>query len=137
MPPSLTSCVPSFNGWGVTPVDSLDTMLLMGLEDEFTRALPVISHANFSLPSVSHFLLPFPCAVPFSANPQNTYVPFFETVIRYLGGLLAAYAISGQDLLRDKADELGTKLAPAFNTTSGFPGFAVDTYRQALSMFWF
>ncbi|KAN0078488.1 glycoside hydrolase family 47 protein [Tylopilus felleus] len=100
----------NFNGWGVTPVDSLDTMLLMGLEDEFTRALPVISHANFSLPS-------------------NTYVPFFETVIRYLGGLLAAYAISGQDLLRDKADELGTKLAPAFNTTSGFPGFAVDTYR--------
>ncbi|KAF8552304.1 glycoside hydrolase family 47 protein [Imleria badia] len=102
----------NFNGWGVTPMDSLDTMLLMGLQDEYTRALPVISNTNFSLPS-------------------NTHVPFFETAIRYLGGLLSAYAMSGHDLLRDKADELGTKLAPAFNTTSGFPGYAVDTYRPA------
>ncbi|KAF8452325.1 glycoside hydrolase family 47 protein [Boletus edulis BED1] len=99
----------NFNGWGVTSVDSLDTMLLMGLEDEYARALPVISQTNFSLPS-------------------NNHVPFFETVIRYLGGLLAAYAISGDDLLRDKADELATKLASAFNTTSGFPVYAVDTY---------
>lgn len=49
-------------------------------------------------------------------------------MIRYLGGLLAAYAISGHDLLREKADELGSILAPAFNTTSGFPRFGVDTY---------
>ena len=55
----VTSCAPSFNGWGVTAMDSLDTMLLMGLEDEYTRALPMISHTNFSLPSVSPLLLPF------------------------------------------------------------------------------
>ncbi|KAG8215918.1 glycoside hydrolase family 47 protein [Butyriboletus roseoflavus] len=107
--PMSNKNIDNFNGWGVTSVDSLDTMLLMGLEDEYKRALPIITHANFSLPS-------------------NTHVPFFETVIRYLGGLLAAYAISGHDLLREKADELGSILAPAFNTTSGFPGFAVDTY---------
>jgi hypothetical protein len=53
----VTSCAPSFNGWGVTAIDSLDTMLLMGLEDEYTRALPMISHSNFSLPSVSPPLL--------------------------------------------------------------------------------
>ncbi|KAG9312750.1 glycoside hydrolase family 47 protein [Chiua virens] len=107
--PMSNESIDNFNGWGVTAVDSLDTMLLMGLEDEFARALPMIAQANFSLPT-------------------NDYVPFFETVIRYLGGLLAAHAISGHDLLRQKADELGTKLAPAFNTTTGFPGFAVDTY---------
>lgn len=60
---------------------------------------------------------------------QNTHVPFFETVIRYLGGLLSAYAISKDNILRTKADELGTKLSPAFNTTSGFPLFSVDTYK--------
>ena len=55
----VTSCPPSFNGWGVTAIDSLDTMLLMGLEDEYTRAMPMISHSNFSLPSVSPLLPPF------------------------------------------------------------------------------
>lgn len=42
----------SFNGWGVTAVDSLDTMLLMGLEDEYARAIPTIKTTNFSLPVV-------------------------------------------------------------------------------------
>ena len=54
------------------------------------------------------------------------YAPFFETVIRYLGGLLSAYALSGEKLLLDKADELATLLEPAF-TTNGFPVFGVDT----------
>ncbi|KAI6024434.1 glycoside hydrolase family 47 protein [Pisolithus marmoratus] len=99
----------SFNMWGVTAVDSLDTMLLMGLKDEYERALPIIMNNNFSL-------------------PVNTAVPFFETVIRYLGGLLSAYALSNDTQLLTKADELGTKLSPAFNTKSGFPVFAVNTY---------
>ena len=37
----------SFNGWGVTMVDSLSTMLLMGLDDEFARALPIIEKFDF------------------------------------------------------------------------------------------
>lgn len=53
---------------------------------------------------------------------------FFETVIRHLGGLLSAYALTNDTRLRTKADELGTKLSPAFNTKSGFPAFAVNTY---------
>lgn len=99
----------SFNRWGVTAVDSLDTMLLMGLKDEYERTLPLIMNSNFSL-------------------PVNTAVPFFETVIRYLGGLLSAYALSNDSRLLTKADELGTKLSPAFNTESGFPVFGVNTY---------
>ena len=43
-----------FNGWGATMYDSLDTMLLMGLYDEFARTLPVIQNANFSMIRVGH-----------------------------------------------------------------------------------
>ena len=53
-------------------------------------------------------------------------MPFFETVIRYLGGYLSAYALSGNRRLLNKADELGAALLPAFNTTSGFPVFGVN-----------
>ena len=54
---------------------------------------------------------------------------FFETVIRYLGGLLSAYALSHRQIFLDKADELGRVLLPAFNTTSGMPAYAVDLQR--------
>lgn len=52
-------------------------------------------------------------------------MPFFETTIRYLGGLLSAYALSHDFTLLQAADELGTALLPSFNTSSGFPMFAV------------
>jgi hypothetical protein len=35
----------------------------------------------------------------------------FETVIRYLGGLLSAYDLSGDELLKQRAEELG-KVSP-------------------------
>ena len=61
---------------------------------------------------------------------QKYDVMFFETVIRYLGGLLSAYSLSGQRILLDKADELGQKLLPVFGTATGMPAFAInpDTY---------
>ena len=58
---------------------------------------------------------------------QTQYAPFFETVIRYLGGLLSAYALSGDPILLSRADDLGKMLLPAFNTTSGLPIYAVNT----------
>ena len=58
---------------------------------------------------------------------QNaTYAPFFETVIRYLGGLLSAYGLSHDFALLQKADELGMALLPAFKTASGFPAYSVN-----------
>ncbi len=62
-------------------------------------------------------------------SATNLYAPFFETVIRYLGGLLAAYALSGEKIILDKADELGSLLEPAFNTGKGFPAFGINTAR--------
>lgn len=58
---------------------------------------------------------------------QYTSAPFFETTIRYLGGLLSAYALSHDLVLLDRADELGKILLPVFNTTSGYPVFSVNT----------
>lgn len=52
---------------------------------------------------------------------------FFETVIRYLGGLLSAYGLSGNQILLKKADELALKLLPVFNTKSGLAAFGVNT----------
>lgn len=60
------------------------------------------------------------------------YAPFFETVIRYLGGLLSAYALSNELILLQKADELATKLAPVFNTPTGLPVFGVNTVSYVL-----
>ena len=51
---------------------------------------------------------------------------FFETVIRYLGGLLSAYALSERQVLLDKADELGQKLLTVFNTPAGLAAFDID-----------
>ena len=53
---------------------------------------------------------------------------FFETVIRYLGGLLSAYTLSGNRMLLQKADDLGAKLLPVFNTESGLAAFGINTH---------
>ncbi|KAF9812966.1 hypothetical protein IEO21_05851 [Rhodonia placenta] len=103
----------NFNGWGVTLFDSLDTMILMDLNDEFRRALPVVEKADF-MPS------------PNVTNKHVGYAPFFETVIRYLAGLLSAYALSREPILLQQAEKLGNMLSPAFDTPSGFPLFGVN-----------
>ena len=45
----------------------------------------------------------------------------FETNIRYLGGLLSAYDLSGHEVLKIKAIEVGNLLYGAFNTENGMP----------------
>lgn len=62
---------------------------------------------------------------------QHERAPFFETVIRYLGGLLSAYALSGEAIFVVRADRLGTALLPAFDTPSGFPTYSVNTETYA------
>ncbi|CAL1715499.1 unnamed protein product [Somion occarium] len=106
--PLSSQSVDNFNGWGVTLVDSLDTMLIMGLYDEFYDSMSVISNMSFAL-------------------KNDSYAPFFETVIRYLGGLLSAHALSHEPVLLAKADDLGRMLLPVFNTSSGLPMYAVNT----------
>ncbi|EEB89882.1 hypothetical protein MPER_11974 [Moniliophthora perniciosa FA553] len=106
-----------FNGWGVTIYDALDTMWIMGLDDYFNEALEIVAQADFMI------------------SPSD-YVPFFETIIRYLGGLLSAYSLSGKTVLLEKADELGELLLPAFNTKSGFPMYAVNPQNKKVRGGW-
>ncbi|KAF5377767.1 hypothetical protein D9757_008115 [Collybiopsis confluens] len=97
----------NFNGWGVTMYDSLDTCIIMGLENEYNRSREYIEKTVFTL-------------------PEGEFAPLFETVIRYLGGLLSAYALNRDKLLLRRADELADKLDHAFATPSGMPLFGVN-----------
>ncbi|KAH9018226.1 seven-hairpin glycosidase [Lactarius deliciosus] len=109
--------VDNINGWGLSIVDSLDTMWLMGLYDEFDAGLAVVANVTFTM------------------SPDK-YAPFFETIIRYLGGLLSAYALSQDPILLTRADDLGTALLPAFHTPSGLPTYAVNTVNGHVNKGW-
>ncbi|VDB99921.1 unnamed protein product [Peniophora sp. CBMAI 1063] len=104
----------NFNGWGVTLHDSLDTMLLMNQTDMYRRAYEQVEQADFWL------------------HPSRK-APFFETAIRHVGGLLSAYAISGDAIMLEKADLLARKLSPVFNTDSGLPQYSVNPTTGAIS----
>ncbi len=93
-----------FVGWAATLVDGLDTLYIMGLQEEFEHALRALESIDFSKPNAER-------------------VPVFETTIRYLGGMLGAYDISGGKfpILLEKADQLGELLFQAFNTPNGIP----------------
>lgn len=70
-------------GIGLTIIDSLDTMLLMNLREEFQQAREWVANS-----------LTF---------EKNVDVNLFETTIRVLGGLLSAYHLSRDDLFLRKA----------------------------------
>uniref|UniRef100_A0A8C4RKK5 alpha-1,2-Mannosidase n=1 Tax=Erpetoichthys calabaricus TaxID=27687 RepID=A0A8C4RKK5_ERPCA len=54
-------------------------------------------------------------------SSSNAEVSVFEVNIRFVGGLLSAFYLSGEEVFRKKAVELGEKLLPAFNTPTGVP----------------
>jgi mannosyl-oligosaccharide alpha-1,2-mannosidase len=93
-----------FCGWAATLVDSLDTLLIMGLHEEFKEALEEVSKINFT-------------------STEDCMINLFETTIRHLGGLLSAYDISGAKykILLTKAVELGEILYTAFDTPNRMP----------------
>lgn len=91
-----------FSGWAATLVDSLDTLWILGLREEFDEAVTAVANIDFGISSSSR-------------------VNIFETNIRYLGGLLAAYDLSKREILLTKAIELGDLLYSAFNTENRMP----------------
>ena len=50
-------------------------------------------------------------------RPSST----FETTIRVVGGLLAAYDLTKEEVYLKKAKDMGDRLLPAFNTPVGYP----------------
>ena len=73
-------------GLGLTLIDSLDTMLVMNLKEEFAEAKQWVEDEL-------HFNI-------------NKDVNLFETTIRVLGGLLSTFHLSGDKIFLEKARDL-------------------------------
>jgi mannosyl-oligosaccharide alpha-1,2-mannosidase len=52
----------------------------------------------------------------------------FELTIRYLGGFLSAYALTKDELYLQKAEDIGSRLVKAFDTSSGIPNALVNLH---------
>ena len=85
----------------MTPVDALDTMILMGFKDEakITREY-IATHLSFD---------------------KDIDVQNFEITIRLLGGLLSSYELTGDKRLLRLAEDLGNRLLPVFESPTGLP----------------
>jgi len=94
----------TFNNWlgmGATIVDALDTLWIMDLKDEFKKARDwTAEKLDFD---------------------KNMDISVFETTIRALGGLEAAYDLSGDPMFLEKARKLADRLMFAFDTPTGIP----------------
>ena len=90
----------------MTPVDALDTLVLMHLDAEAmrTRSL-IVSDLSFD---------------------RDIYVKNFEITIRLLGGLLSGYQLTGDKRLLNLAEDLGNRLLPVFNSSTGLPYIYVN-----------
>jgi mannosidase alpha-like ER degradation enhancer 2 len=90
----------------MTPVDALDTMILMHLDEEAAKTREFIA-ANLSF-------------------DHDVYVKNFEITIRMLGGLLSSYDLTGDKRLLALAENLGNRLLPAFDSLTGMPYMFVN-----------
>ncbi len=97
----------------MTPVDALDTMIVMGLDDEAEKTREFIAK-NLSF-------------------DQDISVKNFEITIRMLGGLLSSYQLTGDKRLLALADDLGNRLLPVFNSPTGMPYVDVNLRTGAVS----
>ena len=85
----------------MTPVDALDTLVLMHLDAEAARARSlIVSDLSFD---------------------RDIYVKNFEITIRLLGGLLSSYQLTSDKRLLSLAEDLGTRLLPVFDSPTGMP----------------
>ncbi|KAF2652173.1 glycoside hydrolase family 47 protein [Lophiostoma macrostomum CBS 122681] len=104
-----------FGRRGATLVDALDTLIIMGLDEEFGLALKAVKKIDFT-------------------TSMEPLLNVFETTIRYVGGLLGAYDLSEKKhhVLLHKAVELGDMLYAAFDTPNRMPVTRWDWQRGAL-----
>src|SRR5437762_4973586 len=85
----------------MSPVDGLDTLILMKLDAEAAKTKALIVHdLSFD---------------------RDIYVKNFEITIRLLGGLLSSYQLTGDKRLLQLAEDLGNRLLPVFNSPTGLP----------------
>jgi ER degradation enhancer, mannosidase alpha-like 2 len=85
----------------MTPVDALDTLVLMHLDADVAKTKDlIVRDLSFD---------------------RDIYVKNFEVTIRLLGGLLSSYQLTGDQRLLQLAEDLGNRLLPVFNSPTGLP----------------
>jgi len=92
----------------VTLLDSLSTLWVLGLREEFDNAAAWLE---------KH---------PMPSKGAHGMHSFFEITIRAFAGLLSAHSLSGRQIFLDNARRLGDNMLPAFNSPNGFPKGTVD-----------
>lgn len=85
----------------MTPVDSLDSLYLLGFKKEADATREYITK-NLSF-------------------DKDISVQNFEITIRILGGLISAHQMTGDKKLLALADDLGRRLLPVFDSPTGLP----------------
>lgn len=108
----------------------------MGLEDEYNLCRPHVNQLNFDWISGRDWAHGYQApeseggwTIP---RDRRTGLPVFETGIRYLGGLLGAYDLSGDKLMLERAIDVAEILGRAFNTQSGLPqGSRIDPGQES------
>ena len=98
-------------GLGLTIIDSLDVLWVTSMDREFREAEQFVE----SLVMTGE-----------NATVGLVGVNLFEATIRVLGGLLSTWQLSGRPIFLEKAYELGSCLASAFDTDSAIPLTDVD-----------
>ena len=85
----------------MTPVDTLDTLVIMGLGEEAAKTSAyILENLSFD---------------------KDISVSNFEITIRILGGVLTAHQLTGDARYLAKAEDLAKRLAPAFESRTGMP----------------
>ncbi|CAM1511755.1 Fc.00g092680.m01.CDS01 [Cosmosporella sp. VM-42] len=102
----------TFGGWAATLVDSLDTLWIMGMRAEFDEAVAAAETIDFT-------------------HTDLKDINVFETTIRYLGGFLAAFDLSGDLRLLRKAVQVGEMVYKAFDTPNRMPITRWDVHAAA------
>ncbi|KAL2809703.1 glycoside hydrolase [Aspergillus granulosus] len=107
----------SFAGWAATLVDSLDSLIIMGLMDEFEEALQALEEIDF-------------------LTTETLQINVFETNIRYLGGLLGAYDLTNgtYPILLKKAIEIADFIYGSFDTRNRMPQSRWEWTRSAAGL---
>jgi mannosidase alpha-like ER degradation enhancer 2 len=96
----------------MTPVDSLDTMIIMGFRQEADATREhIVQNLSFD---------------------KDISVQNFEITIRLLGGLLTNYQLTGDKRLLALAEDLGNRLLPVFESPTGMPYRYVNLKTRAV-----
>jgi len=96
----------------MTPVDALDTLILMGLKPQADEARNLIdTRLNLD---------------------QDIYVKDFEITIRLLGSLISSYELTGDKRLLELADDLGRRMLPMYDSPTGMPYEFVNLHTGAV-----